>query len=130
MAARVATESCSQRRVLPSTSVNRKVTVPLGKSRIETPGHRFSSTRLGDSARDANTWHSSHEPAGMVALLLALVVGTCPHVRTRSKETLMTTSGFGAIDRRMAIGGVLAAATGLALPHRQSRIITQRGMVG
>ena len=42
----------------------------------------------------------------------------------------MTTSGFGAIDRRMAIGGVLAAATGLALPRRQSRIITQRGMVG
>jgi hypothetical protein len=30
----------------------------------------------------------------------------------------------------MAIGGVLAGAAGLALPSRQSRIVTQRGMVG
>src|SRR5215210_6836674 len=81
MAVRMATESCSQRRVLPSTSVNRNVTVPLGKSRIESPGHYSSSTRLGDAARDANTWHSSHEPTGLVALLLRLVVGTGRHAR-------------------------------------------------
>jgi hypothetical protein len=39
-------------------------------------------------------------------------------------------SGLGPIDRRMAIGGALAGAVGLALPSRQSRILTQRGMVG
>ena len=42
----------------------------------------------------------------------------------------MMASGLGLIDRRMAIGGALAGAAGLALPHRQSRIVTQRGMVG
>jgi hypothetical protein len=42
----------------------------------------------------------------------------------------MTTSGFGVTDRRMAIGGGLALAAGLALPRRQSRTVTQRGMVG
>ena len=42
----------------------------------------------------------------------------------------MTTSGLGVIDRRMAIGGALAGAAGLALPHRQSRTVIQRGMVG
>jgi len=42
----------------------------------------------------------------------------------------MTTSGFGLTDRRMAIGGGLALAAGLALPLRQSRTVTQRGMVG
>ena len=42
----------------------------------------------------------------------------------------MTTSGFGMTDRRMAIGGALAVAAGLALPLRQSRTVTQRGMVG
>src|SRR5215212_6031256 len=35
MAVSVACESFSQRRVLPSMSVNRKVTVPLGKSRMK-----------------------------------------------------------------------------------------------
>jgi hypothetical protein len=39
-------------------------------------------------------------------------------------------SGLGVIDRRMAIGGALAAAGGLAVPRRQTRIVTQRGMVG
>jgi hypothetical protein len=33
-------------------------------------------------------------------------------------------------DRRMAIGGGLAIAAGLALPRRQIRTVTQRGMVG
>src|SRR5215211_83744 len=42
----------------------------------------------------------------------------------------MSTSGLGAIDRRMAIGGALAGAAGLALPRRQSRTVNQRGMVG
>jgi hypothetical protein len=42
----------------------------------------------------------------------------------------MTTSGFGVTDRRMAIGGALALGAGLALPRRQSRTVTQRGMVG
>jgi len=42
----------------------------------------------------------------------------------------MKTSGLGQVDRRMAIGGSLVGAAGLALPSRQSRIITQRGMVG
>ena len=42
----------------------------------------------------------------------------------------MKTSGLGQVDRRMAIGGALVGAAGLALPSRQSRIITQRGMVG
>src|SRR5215210_4609414 len=130
MVARMATESCSQRRVLPSTSVNRKVTVPLGKSCIKTLGNRSSSTRLGDFAHDANTWHRSREPAGTVALLSGLGAGTRPLVQARSKETLMTTSGFGTTDRRMAIGGVLAVAAGLALPLRQSRTVFQRGMAG
>src|SRR5918998_2593821 len=39
-------------------------------------------------------------------------------------------SGLGLVDRRMAIGGALVGAVGLALPSRQSRILTQRGMVG
>jgi hypothetical protein len=39
-------------------------------------------------------------------------------------------SGLGVIDRRMAIGSALAGAAGLALPSRQSRTVTQRGMVG
>jgi hypothetical protein len=39
-------------------------------------------------------------------------------------------SGLGVIDRRMAIGGALAAAGGLAVPRPQTRIVTQRGMVG
>jgi hypothetical protein len=43
---------------------------------------------------------------------------------------MIAESGFALIDRRMAIGGALAGAAGLALPHRQSRIVTQRGMVG
>jgi hypothetical protein len=34
------------------------------------------------------------------------------------------------MDRRMALGGALAGAGGLALPHRQSRTVIQRGMVG
>ena len=42
----------------------------------------------------------------------------------------MTTSEIGMTDRRMAIGGGLALAAGLALPRRQSRTVTQRGMVG
>jgi hypothetical protein len=42
----------------------------------------------------------------------------------------MTTSGLGVIDRRMAIGGALAGAAGLALPLRQGRPVNQRGMVG
>jgi hypothetical protein len=42
----------------------------------------------------------------------------------------MTTSEFGMTDRRMAIGGALALAAGLAVPRRQSRTVTQRGMVG
>src|SRR5215217_6005366 len=42
----------------------------------------------------------------------------------------MMTSGIGVTDRRMVIGGVLAMAAGLALPLRQSRTVTQRGMVG
>jgi len=40
------------------------------------------------------------------------------------------TSGLGLIDRRMAIGGALAGAAGMALPLRQSRTVSQRGMVG
>jgi len=52
-------------------------------------------------------------------------VGRYP--QTRSKETLMAS---GLIDRRMAIGGALVGAAGLAVPSRQSRIVTQRGMVG
>lgn len=36
----------------------------------------------------------------------------------------------GLIDRRMAIGGALVGAAGLAVPSRQSRTVTQRGMVG
>jgi hypothetical protein len=39
-------------------------------------------------------------------------------------------SGLGLVDRRMAIGGALVGAVGWALPSRQSRIVTQRGMVG
>jgi hypothetical protein len=39
-------------------------------------------------------------------------------------------SGLGLVDRRMAIGGALVGGVGLALPSRQSRIVTQRGMVG
>jgi hypothetical protein len=42
----------------------------------------------------------------------------------------MTESGFAAIDRRMAIGGALAGVAGFALPRRQSKTVTQRGMVG
>jgi hypothetical protein len=42
----------------------------------------------------------------------------------------MTTSGLRGIDRRMAIGGALAGTAGLALPRRQTRTVTQRGMVG
>jgi hypothetical protein len=42
----------------------------------------------------------------------------------------MTVSGLAAMDRRMAIGGALAGAAGLALPRLQSRIVTQRGMAG
>jgi hypothetical protein len=42
----------------------------------------------------------------------------------------MTTSGFAVTDRRMAIGGGLALAAGSALPRRQIRTVTQRGMVG
>jgi hypothetical protein len=42
----------------------------------------------------------------------------------------MTVTGLAAMDRRMAIGGALAGVAGLALPHRQSRIVTQRGMAG
>jgi hypothetical protein len=42
----------------------------------------------------------------------------------------MTTSRLGLIDRRMAIGGALAGVAGLALPRRQSRIVTQRGIAG
>ena len=42
----------------------------------------------------------------------------------------MTTSGWESLDRRMAIGGALAGAAGLALPRRQSRTVIQRGMVG
>ena len=42
----------------------------------------------------------------------------------------MTTSGLAVTDRRMAIGGGLALAAALALPLRQSRTVTQRGMVG
>ena len=42
----------------------------------------------------------------------------------------MTTSGSAVTDRRMAIGGGLALAAGLALPLRQIRTVIQRGMVG
>jgi hypothetical protein len=42
----------------------------------------------------------------------------------------MTTSRLGVMDRRMAIGGGLAATAGLAVPRRQTRVLTQRGMVG
>ncbi len=42
----------------------------------------------------------------------------------------MTKSGLAVVDRRMAIGGALAGAAGLALPHRQSGTVNQRGMVG
>jgi hypothetical protein len=42
----------------------------------------------------------------------------------------MVKSGLTAIDRRMAIGGALAGAAGLALPFRQGKPVTQRGMVG
>ncbi len=87
-------------------------------------------TRLGDSARDASTWHSSREPAAMARATVRTRVEAGPYAQARSKETLMTTSGLGVIDRRMAIGGALAGAAGLALPHRQSRTVIQRGMVG
>jgi hypothetical protein len=39
-------------------------------------------------------------------------------------------SGLRVIDRRMAIGGALAGAAGMALPFRQGKPVTQRGMVG
>ena len=42
----------------------------------------------------------------------------------------MTVTGLAAMDRRMAIGGAVAGVAGLALPRRQSRIVTQRGMAG
>ena len=42
----------------------------------------------------------------------------------------MAKSGLTVTDRRMAIGGGLAGAAGLALPLRQSRTVTQRGIVG
>ena len=42
----------------------------------------------------------------------------------------MKTSGLVPIDRRMAIGGAIAGAAGLALPHRQGRTVIQRGMFG
>jgi hypothetical protein len=42
----------------------------------------------------------------------------------------MTRSELAAVDRRMAIGGVLAGAAGLALPRRQGGTVNQRGMVG
>src|ERR687894_2302270 len=42
----------------------------------------------------------------------------------------MTESGLAAIDRRMAIGGTLVGVAGFALPRRQSRTVTQRGMTG
>jgi hypothetical protein len=42
----------------------------------------------------------------------------------------MTAPDLALIDRRMAIGGALAGVAGLALPSRQSRVLTQRGMVG
>src|SRR5918993_954284 len=42
----------------------------------------------------------------------------------------MATLGSEIIDRRMAIGGALVGAAGLALPHRQTRSVNQRGMVG
>ena len=42
----------------------------------------------------------------------------------------MATTGVGTLDRRMAIGGAFAGAAGLALPLRQHRTVTQRGMVG
>src|SRR5829696_10420345 len=46
------------------------------------------------------------------------------------EDTRMTGSGSRGIDRRMAIGGALAGTAGLALPRRQTRTVTQRGMVG
>jgi hypothetical protein len=42
----------------------------------------------------------------------------------------MARSQKSAMDRRMTLGGVLAGAGGLALPHLQSRTVTQRGIVG
>jgi hypothetical protein len=42
----------------------------------------------------------------------------------------MMASELALMDRRMAIGGALAGAAGLALPLRQSRTVTQRGIVG
>ena len=42
----------------------------------------------------------------------------------------MRKSELTVIDRRMAIGGALAGAAGLALPLRQARPVTQRGIVG
>ena len=39
-------------------------------------------------------------------------------------------SVLAAIDRRMAIGGALAGMVGLAVPFRQGKPVTQRGMVG
>ncbi len=44
----------------------------------------------------------------------------------------MVRHGAETIDRRLAIGGGLAAATGLAWPRRQARgrVVTQRGMTG
>jgi hypothetical protein len=41
----------------------------------------------------------------------------------------MSISGLRPMDRRMAIGGALAGAAGLALPNRQ-RVVFQRGVVG
>ena len=40
------------------------------------------------------------------------------------------TSRFAVTDRRMAIGAGLALTVGMAVPLRQSRTVTQRGMVG
>jgi hypothetical protein len=42
----------------------------------------------------------------------------------------MTRSELAIIDRRMAIGGALAGAAGLALPRLQGGTVNQRGMVG
>src|SRR5687768_59130 len=133
MAARIAAESCSQRRVLPSTSVNRKVTVPLGKSRIETgllPRDHFMPARRGPLL--AMLTRGAARVSGRRRPAVSFEPGAEARQRAQagSKETRMTTSRLGVIDRRMAIGGALAGAAGLALPRRQSRSVLQRGMVG
>src|SRR3712207_3144641 len=55
-AARIASGWCSQRAVLPSMSVNRKVTVPLGRLAMGTPQHRYDAASVHPSGHAGCRW--------------------------------------------------------------------------